>query len=52
MDNYVMLGRVYIEDSSTTADIAQALVNAGYTVAFSLDYSEIYIMEDNKYDRK
>ena len=52
MDEYVKLATIYLDDPIETQDIAQALVNAGYTVAFSIDYQEIYILREGNYDRK
>lgn len=50
--DYVKVATITLDDERLSGIIASALVNAGYTVAFSLDYREIYILEDSDYDSK
>lgn len=52
MCDYIKLATVYVDDDKDTFDIIQALVNAGFAIAYSLDYREIYILKENGYDRK
>lgn len=52
MCDYIKLATVYVDDEKDANDIAQALVNAGYAIAYSLDYTDIYILKENGYDRK
>ena len=52
MNDYIKLATVYVEDKRDTIDIAQALENAGYAIAYDCTYTEIYILKENRYDRK
>lgn len=52
MNDYVKLATIYVEEVKDSMNIAQVLINAGYTVAYSIDYSEIYILKENNYDTK
>lgn len=51
MSDYMQIATVYVDNKINTMDIAQALKNGGYAVAFREDCEEISILEDmNKYD--
>lgn len=52
MSDYIKLATVFVDDEKDAIDIAQALINAGYAIAYSLDYTDIYILKENGYDRK
>ena len=47
MSDYTRVATIIVENENSAKDIAQTLVTGGYTIAYSIDATKIYILEEN-----